>query len=290
MEIIPTDTVQIPDQENLPPVEDLIRTALASRPDYQQQKIGLLNSEIDIRGTNNQMLPLVDIVGFYGATAIAGTVVPGTAICPPGVPPSPTNPCIVAGSIPPGFTDAFGNLFNSSGPNKGVALSLSIPLGNRIAASQQIRARLAYRQSQLGLKALENQIAIFVRQDAFTVEQNRARVGAAQKAQVLAQQTLDAEQKKYNLGASTYLNVLSDERDLAQAQSNLLTAMTNYAKSKVQLDKDTAQTLAHNNVQIDEAVTGNIRTEPSVPGIKQNPHAIEELTTPPQQPQAPPKQ
>jgi outer membrane protein TolC len=288
MEIIPTDTVQIPAQENLPAVEDLIRTALANRPDYNQQLIGLKNSEIDIKGTNNQMLPLMDIVGFYGATGIAGTVVPGTPICPPGVLPSPTNPCIVAGSIPGGFSDAFGNLFNSTGPNKGVALTLSIPLSNRLAQAQQIRSRLSYRQSQLGLKALENQIAIFVRQDAFTIEQNRARVAAAQAQQELAQQTLDAEQKKYNLGASTYLNVLSDERDLATAQSNLLTAKINYAKSKVQLDRDTAQTLEHNNIKIDEAVTGQIKTQPTVPGIVQNPHALEELTIPPP-PSAPPK-
>jgi outer membrane protein TolC len=286
MEIIPTDIVQIPDQENLPAVEELIRIALASRPDYAQQQIGLKNSEIDIMGTNNLLRPVIDVVGFYGATSIAGTVVSG-ALCPPGVIPSPTNPCILPGTIPAGFTDAFGNLFNSTGPNKGVALSLSIPLGNRIAQSQQIRSRLSYRQSQLGLKALENQIAIFVRQDAFTVEQNRARVAAAQKAQVLAQQTLDAEQKKYNLGASTYLAVLSDERDLAQAESNLLTSKTNYAKSKVQLDRDTAQTLDHNNIKIDEAVTGQITTQPSVPGIMPNKTAIEELTKPPQPPPPP---
>ena len=95
----------------------------------------------------------------------------------------------------------------------------------------------------MNLKQQENLIAINVRNDAFTVEQNRARVAAAQQARELSAQTLDAEQKKYNLGASTYLAVLQDERDLAQAESNLVSAMTNYAKSRVQLDKDTAQTL-----------------------------------------------
>jgi outer membrane protein TolC len=288
MEVIPTDTVQIPDQENLPAVEELIKIALASRPDYSQQRIGLKNSEIDMMGANNQLRPIVDIVGFYGASAVAGTVTP-SQLCPPGVVPTPANPCILPGSIPAGFTDAFGNLFNSTGPDKGVALTLTIPLGNRQAQSQQIRSRLSYRQSQLGLKALENKIAIFVRQDAFTVQQNRARVAAAEKAQILQQQTLDAEQKKYNLGASTYTNVLSDERDLAQAESNLVTAKTQYAKSKVLLDQDTAQTLEHNNIKIDEAVTGDIRTQPAVPGIMPNKNAVQDLTAPPQQPTAPPK-
>src|SRR5262249_7332374 len=155
---------------------------------------------------------------------------------------------------------------NSTGPNKGVALSVSIPLGNRIAQSQQIRSRLANRQSLLGLKALETQISIFVRQDAVTVEQNPACVAAARKAQVPAQQPLDPEQKKDNLGACTYTAVLADERDLAQAESNLLTAKTQYAKSKVLLDRETAQTLDHNNIKTDEAVTGQITTQPSAPG------------------------
>ena len=81
-------------------------------------------------------------------------------------------------------------------------------------------------------------------------------VVAAQKARDLAAQTLDAEQKKYNLGASTYLAVLQDERDLAQSESTLVSAMTNYAKARVQLDRDTAQTLDRYNIKIDEAVTG----------------------------------
>lgn len=276
MEIIPTDTVQIPDQENLPAVEELIKTALANRPDYLQQKINLQNSQIDIQGTNNALLPTIDVFAFYGGTGLGGIQ-------------NPLNPTTTP--IPPtGFSDAFGNAFNRSAPDRGVGINIIIPVGNRIAQSQQIRARLSYRQSQLGLKALENQIAIFVRQDAYTVEQNRARVAAAHEAQVLAQQTLDAEQKKYNLGASTYLNVLSDERDLAQAESNLVSAQTNYAKSKVALDSATAQTLEHNNIKIDEAVTGDIRTQPAVPGIMHNKSAVEDLTAPPQQqPPAPPK-
>ena len=83
---------------------------------------------------------------------------------------------------------------------------------------------LEYRQSQLSLKSVENTIIIGIRNDVFTLQNNRASVVAAQKARDLAAQTLDAEQKKYNLGASTSLNVLSDERDLAQAESTLVSS------------------------------------------------------------------
>jgi len=275
MDVIPTDTVQIPEEENLPPIEDLIKEALDNRPEYKQQQINLRNSEISIQGAKNGLLPTVDIVGFYGGAGLAGApnaLVPGNA----GVPGS-------------GFGDAFTNLFNSTAPDKGVTLNITIPLGNRAAQATQVRSLLEYRQSQLALKSLENQIAIQVRNDQFTVQQNRARVAAAGKARELAAQTLDAEQKKYNLGASTYLNVLQDERDLAQAESNLVSAQTNYAKSRVQLDRDTAQTLDRNNIKIDEAVTGNIRTNPNVPGVVPNKAALQEINTPTLQPPPPPK-
>jgi outer membrane protein TolC len=285
-EVIPTDTIQIPDQENLPPVEDLIKQALANRPDYTQQQINLKNGLINIQGTNNGLLPVIDLIGFYGASSIAGVQNPLATCVPPATPASTNGACLfLPGSIPPtGFSDAFNNLFNSSAPDKGVAINIQIPLGNRAAQSAQIRSRLEYRQSQLALKSLENQIAFTVRNDAFTVEQNRARVAAADKARDLSAQTLDAEQKKYNLGASTYLAVLQDERDLAASESALVAAMTNYAKSKVQLDRDTAQTLDRNNIKLDEAVTGQITTQPNVPGIMPNKTALQETNTPAQQP------
>jgi outer membrane protein len=275
-EVIPTDTVQVPEQENVPPVEQLIQMAFANRPDYKQQRITLQNNEINIKGVNNGLLPVVDLVAFYGASALSG--VPN---------PLATNP--IPASLGGGFPDAFGNLFNSTGPDKGVQINIQIPLGNRIAQATQVRAMLEYRQSQLSLKTVENTISIGIRNDVFTLENNRASVVAAQKARDLAAQTLDAEQKKYNLGASTYLAVLQDERDLAQAESTLVSAMTNYAKARVQLDRDTAQTLDRYNIKIDEAVTGDVKTEPNVPGIMPNKNALQESTTPAQQPQQPPK-
>jgi outer membrane protein len=278
-DVIPTDTVQIPDQENLPDVQQLVQTALNNRPDYTQQKITLKNSEINIKGANNGLLPIIDLVGFYGASSVAGVQNP-LSTCAPGAIPANTG-CILPGSInSTGFGDTFTNLFNSSAPDKGVAINIQIPLGNRVNQAIQVRSMLEYRQSQLALKSAENTIIIGIRNDVFTLQNNRASVVAAQKARDLADQTLDAEQKKYNLGASTSLNVLSDQRDLAQAESTLVTAKTNYAKARVLLDRDTAQTLDRYNIKIDEAVTGEIRTQPNVPGIMPNKTAIQETNTP----------
>jgi outer membrane protein TolC len=270
-EVIPTDIVQVPEQETLPPVEELVKMALENRPDYRQQRITLQNSEINIKGANNGLLPTIDLIAFYGGSGLSGVPNPLSLTPPPA-------------SLGGGFADAFGNLFNSTGPDKGVQLNIQINLGNRVAQATQVRSMLEYRQSQLSLKTVENVITIGIRNDVFTLENNRASVAAAQKARDLAAQTLDAEQKKYNLGASTYLAVLQDERDLAQAESTLMSAMTNYAKARVQLARDTAQTLDRYNIKIDEAVTGAVNTQPNVPGIVPNKTALQETNTPAQQP------
>src|SRR5690242_11715806 len=125
-EVIPTDTVQIPEREELPAVDDLIKQALENRPDYKQQRISLRNSEINIQGAKNALLPTVDLVGFYGATSLAG-VQNSRATCGPGQTPAGTG-CLAPGTIPTtGFGDALSNLFNSTGPNKGVFVNVTIP-------------------------------------------------------------------------------------------------------------------------------------------------------------------
>jgi outer membrane protein TolC len=229
------------------------------------------------------LLPTLDLIGFYGANSQAGP----TSLVSPSICGNPgSNPATCTPVTDTGFGTAVKNLFNSTGPDKGVALTLTIPLRNRAAQATQVRSQLEYRQAQLRIKQLENQIGITVRNDQFVVQQNRARVASAQQARELAAQSLDAEQKKYALGASTYILVLQTQRDLAQAESNVVSAMTAYAKSRVALDQDTAQTLERNNISLQDAVLGQVKTQPSVPGLKPYNPAQE---NPPVEPQKPPQ-
>ncbi len=132
-EVIPTDTVQIPAQENLPPVEDLIQQALQNRPDYIQQKVGLKNSQINLEGSKNGLLPTVDLDRLLWLNLVGRCTESRSVTAGPGQDPTTTG-CFLPGSIPTtGFGDAFTNLFNSSGPNKGVALNVQ----SRLATEQR---------------------------------------------------------------------------------------------------------------------------------------------------------
>jgi outer membrane protein TolC len=156
---------------------------------------------------------------------------------------------------------------DSTAPDKGIGLSLTIPLRNRSAQATQLRSELEYRQSQLRLQQIENLIRIEVRNSQFTLQQNRAAVDSAKAAVELAKQSLDAEQKKYSLGASTTTLVLQTRTDLTTAESNLVSAMAALEKSRIDLDRAVGRTLQRLGVDIAEAERGQVTKLPVVPDV-----------------------
>jgi outer membrane protein TolC len=268
-EVVPTSTMQLPAQEPVVPVQDLVNDALQHSPDLAQSRIDLVNREITRKATRNELLPTLDFVGFYGASALAGEQNLAGTCGSATAPPFPN--CNPPGTIPrTGFGNAFSRLFGNDFPDYSIGLNLTIPIRNRAAQADQVRSGLEYRQSQMRLQQLQNQIGIQVRNAEFSVRQNRARVEAARSARALAQKSLDAEQEKYTLGASTNTLVLQAQRDLAQAEGNVLSSMVAYEKSKIELDRVMGTTLTTNGIQIADAETGHVNQLPHAPGVIQS--------------------
>ena len=287
--VIPTDTLQINEQFEVRPVEDLIRQALQARPEIIQSRINLTNKKVGNQAIKSLLRPTVDLYAFYGASGLSGQQNP---LCPPG-----SFSC--TSTIPPGgWGSAFQDLFNSSGPDKGVGINVNIPIRNRQNQADQVRSELEYRQSEVAVQQQENTITLQVRNAQFALQQNYAALQAAVAARDYAQQNLEAEQKKYSLGASTSTLVLQASSNLTQAQSNVLAAATNYEKSRVQLDLYTADTLTKMGIDMTDAESGKVQHMPKVPGVvpaetrgpitQPNPQiqaAPATSTTPPPQPQ-----
>jgi outer membrane protein len=131
------------------------------------------------------------------------------------------------------------------------------------------------------LQQQENQIRIEVRNAQFSVQQYRAAVEAARAAVELGKQSFDAEQKKYALGASTTTLVLQNQRDLTQAESNLVTAMSNYEKSRVELDRTIGATLDRMGILMADAERGQVTKMPGVPYVAPRPVEQQKPASPP---------
>ena len=298
-EVIPTSAMQVPENEPIVPVQDLINEALSHRAELAESRIDLVNRDLSNKSAKNALLPTLGLFAYYGGTGLGGALNPNATICGPTV----TRFCIEPNAVPAptSYGDTLNQLVNSSAPDKGAGLQLNIPIRNRAAQANQVRAELEYRQAQMRLQQLENQVRIEVRNAQFAVQQNRASVEAARAAVELARQSLDAEQKKYALGASTTTLVLQAQRDLAQAESNRVSAVSAYQKSRVELDRATGLTLTRNGILLADAERGRVSQMPHVPYVAprpevnpiqpQNPQMQPQpQERPPQQPQPPPQQ
>lgn len=252
--LVPTDTIVVPENEPVVPTQDLVSEALSHRPELAEARIDMTNRQISRKAAKNNLLPSLDLVAFYGGSGLAG--VPNQRLSSS------------AGLPSTGFGDVFTRSFNGSSPDYSVGFTMNIPLRNRAAQADQVRSELEFGQAELHLQQLQNQVGIEVRNAQFAVTQNRARVVSARKGVDVAQRTLEIEQKKLALGASTSLQVLQVGRDLAVAESNLVTATTAYAKSRVELDRAIGATLVNNGISIEDAETGNVHALPRMAGVE----------------------
>ena len=275
--VIPTDRVSlIETPAERESADDLVRQADANSPSIEQAVMTLKNDEITLKGERNGLLPSVDVYAFYGASGLGGVQSPYCVNFDNGAPCSPnTYPTVTYGS-------AFSNLFNSSGPNKGVGFNISVPIRNRQAQSAQARSELEYRQAQMRLQQLYVQTRMNVVNAQYALTNDRAAVQSAGATRDYDRQSVDAELKKLHLGASTTALVLQQERALATAEGNLISATAKYAIDRASLSQILANTLDLYGISIVDAVTGQVKTAPVIPGLapaKQTP----EVTVPAQQ-------
>jgi outer membrane protein TolC len=259
--VIPTDRVsleQIPEEQQ--PVEALVQEAFQQRPELEQAVLTLRNDEITLKGARNALLPTFDVYGYITGQGVSGAKNPdlSTSYC------NPATCTVETGS----YGTALQNSFNNSHPDKGMGFNLTIPVLNRYAESVQERSLMEYRQAELRLEQLYTQIRMQVVNSKFALTNDRAQVQAALAARDYNQQSLDAENKKLRLGASTTANVLLQERNLASAEDNLIAANAVYAKDRAGLYQTLAATLQHYGINMSEAATGNVKTTPVVPGVQ----------------------
>jgi outer membrane protein len=278
-EVIPTDTMLVPENEPVIPIQDLVNQALANRAELAEARIDLTNRDINSRSAKNALLPALNLFAFYQGTGLGGTLNP-QYVCLT----DPTQ-CTVTTLPANSYNSTLSQLVDSTAPDKGIGLQLTIPIRNRSAQGDQVRAELEYRQAQMRLQQQENTIRIEVRNAQFSVQQNRASVEAARAAVELGKQSLDAEQKKYALGASTTTLVLQNDRDLTQAQSNLVAANSAYEKSRVELDRAIGATLDRLGILVADAERGQVTRMPSVPYVAPRPVEQQTPVQPPPQPQ-----
>lgn len=272
--IVPLDKIRVPDVEPIQPVQDLISKALQDRPELPQDRLNIENSRLSILGDKSNLRPQLNAFTSVANNGQSGPVNPLTPLNSSG------QPVLNTVHTPDtfflgGFGTYLGQIFARNFPNYAVGVQLNIPLRDRAAQADYARDTLNLRQSQLALQKETNQVRVDVANAVIALQQARARHRAAVKNRVLEELTLDAEQKKFALGASTSYNVILIQRDLLTALGNEVTAESTYINARNNLDYVTGQILAVNKIDMEEALQGQVSrpaTPPSVqdqkPGVR----------------------
>jgi outer membrane protein TolC len=260
----------MPETEQIQPIQDLVGLAVEKRPELQQTRLAIENAEISLEGSRSLLLPQLNLVASAQNNGLAGQLnpllgTPGSSLI--GVP-GTTIP--LQGPFIGGLGNVWSQLFSRNYPDYAIGFQLNIPVRNRAAQADVIRDQLTLRQQQIRQRQELNQIRVDVSNALIALQQSRARYQAAQKSRVLQEQTLDAEQKKYALGASTIFFVIQAQRDLALAQATEVAALSGYNRSRVSLGRATGQILDQYNVSIDEAMKGQVSRAPDmIPAVLQ---------------------
>jgi len=289
VEIIPTELPLRPETVEAPSFEEAVKQAFAKRPDLQEQALNLLNGEIDVKATANALLPLLTLSGQFSTVGLSGNSLNSTTANIEGTTPVidaagnqltgidpvtglpvpiflPTTRTTVTGVTKNGLGGALSQAFQTQFPAFDAQLTLTLPIRNRSAQADNQRAILTQRQLETQLQQLKNAALLDVRNTYIALVQGRASVEAAVKARELQQQTFDAEQKKYQLGASTVYLVIQTQRDLIAAQGTELRALANLVEAKANFERAVGLTLEVNRVTIADARSGEVERDTLIPG------------------------
>jgi len=221
----------------VPSLDEALREAASHRPEIEQADLNLRNQEYTIQGTRNALLPSVQVFASYSLSGLGGT-------------------------LPPTFT----NIFHGDYPNISYGVSVGLPIRNRTAQADAARAVLEQRQLQMKLQDAKNQAVWDVSKAVSAVQQTRSTLDAALKLTAVSRQVLDMQQKKFALASASVEDVITAQRNLSTAEGNVVKARAAYAKALIQYEQATGTLLDRNNIELSEAVDGEVHRTPNIPG------------------------
>ncbi len=212
----PADTA--PPVTAVPDVDAAVRRALGERADIAAARRTIENTETSVLVAENQTLPDLRAEAMYLSRGLGGSRLLRTG----------GFPGTIVGSEDSSFATVLNQILTNDFPNWSVGFTLSYPLGNSVQEANLARARIERDQAAAQLRSLELSVVREVRDMALRVEQNQQRIETARLGRELAEQRLDAEQKRFSVGMSTSFLVIQAQRDLAIARDNEQRALLDY--------------------------------------------------------------
>lgn len=245
--ILPVDPIRIPDRDEIPPLEELVKQAVANRPDLAQERLNEKEAALNNLGTKSAVLPTAVVIGSTSQTGLAGT----------------TRPVVGGGVAAPaglvgGLGTALGQVLRRDYPSESGGGAFLTPLINRQALADYGIDELTLRQTQLSDRKDQNQVQVDVSNATISLRQARARYEAAAHSRTLQAELYRSERRRFELGASIAFNVNQQQRDLIAAESSEMAARVAYVTAQLALERATGTLLPAHHVSLEEAREGKV--------------------------------
>jgi outer membrane protein TolC len=209
-----------------PDVDAAVARALSDRYDLARARNQLENARTTVGFFQNQRLPDVRFETSYRGNGLSGT----QFLRAGGFPGS------IIGTRDLGYGDALGQVFTNDYPTWSLGVTVSYPLGRSYDEASLARAEVESRQAEQRIASVRVQAAEAVRRAGRQIRSTAERVETARAGATLAQERLDAEQRRYEVGLSTTFLVTQAQRDLLEAQVSLLQTALDYESAIVNYD------------------------------------------------------
>jgi outer membrane protein len=211
----------------LPDVDAAVRRALAERADVLTARKQVENVQTNMLLAENQTLPDVRAQATFLARGQGGERLLRTG----------GFPGMITGVEQTSFASVLGQVLTSDFPTWTVGFTVSYPLGRSVEEANLARAKIERDQAAARVRSLELEVVREVREAALRFEQNRQRIETTKLGRELAEQRLDAERKRFEVGMSTSFLVIQAQRDLAVARDNELRALLDYQLAAITFER-----------------------------------------------------
>ncbi len=253
--IVPLDSIEVPKSEEVRPVQDLIGEALKSRLEIERGKLNMESQKLTVEGTKNGLLPSLQAFAEFTHKGLSGPANPLYNNCCGG-----PNDFFLGG-----YGNLFSQIFRRNFPDYSAGFSLNIPFRNRQSQADYVTDMLQLRQAELQFQRSVNQVRVDVKTALIGLQQARARYETAVNTRKLSEQSLEAENKRFQAGVGSVALVMQAQRDLANTQDAEVQSMANYTHAQIFFDQAMGRTLAVNKISMDEALEGKVKRESVVP-------------------------
>jgi outer membrane protein TolC len=196
-----------------------IARAIEANPQLRALKLGIHLSQADIATARSTLHPKLDFTGSVGPVGRK-----------------------------PGFRDSLGQMVGFDNLAWSAGLNFELPLENRVARGQMRAAEEELNLSRIDAEDFAVQVRDLVLRTARSIHTAVRRVELGQQEVAFAEQNLDAEKARFQVGRATNNDVLLRQQELKDAETRLLRATVDQNESEVALSAATAEVLDHYGV------------------------------------------